>query len=83
MRRIGALLAIAEDDSERDARVGAFEHGLQQLGWTIGDNSRIDYRWATNDVERSQYAAELIDRIERIRDESAMGDIAAAAVHLR
>jgi putative ABC transport system substrate-binding protein len=60
MRRIGALLAIAEDDAERDLRVGAFEHGLQQLGWTIGDNLRIDYRWATSDVERSQYAAELI-----------------------
>ena len=32
MRRIGALLAIAEDDAERDLRVGAFEQGLQQLG---------------------------------------------------
>jgi len=60
MRRIGALLAIAEDDPERDVRVAAFEQGLQQLGWTIGDNLRIDYLWATNDVERSQYAAELI-----------------------
>jgi putative ABC transport system substrate-binding protein len=60
MRRIGALLAIAENDSERDVRVAAFEQGLQQLGWTIGDNLRVDYRWATNDVERSQYAAELI-----------------------
>ena len=60
MRRIGALLAIAEDDAERDLRVGAFEQGLQQLGWTIGDNLRIDYRWATSDVERSRYAAELI-----------------------
>ena len=60
MRRIGALLAIAEDDPERDVRVAAFEQGLQQSGWTIGDNLRIDYLWATNDVERSQYAAELI-----------------------
>jgi putative ABC transport system substrate-binding protein len=60
MRHIGALLAIAEDDAERDVRVAAFEQGLQQLGWTIGDNLRIDYRWATSDVERFQYAAELI-----------------------
>jgi len=60
MRRIGALLAIAEDDPDKDVRVGAFEQGLQQLGWTIGNNLRIDYRWATSDVERSQYAAELI-----------------------
>jgi putative tryptophan/tyrosine transport system substrate-binding protein len=60
MRRIGALLGIAEDDPERDLRVAAFEQGLQQLGWTIGDNLRINYRWATSDIERSQYAAELI-----------------------
>jgi putative ABC transport system substrate-binding protein len=60
IRHIGALLAIAEDDAERDVRVAAFEQGLQQLGWTIGDNLRIDYRWATSDVERSQYATELI-----------------------
>jgi putative ABC transport system substrate-binding protein len=60
MRRVGALLGIAEDDPERDVRVAAFEQGLQQLGWTIGDNLRIDYRSVTSDVERSQYAAELI-----------------------
>src|SRR5262245_24245080 len=60
MRRIGALLTMAEDDPDRDARVAAFEQGLQQSGWTIGDNLRIDYRRATSDVERSRYAAELI-----------------------
>jgi len=30
------------------------------LGWTIGGNVRIDYRWATSDVERYRYAAELV-----------------------
>ena len=30
------------------------------MGWTIGNNLRIDYRWATSDAERSRYAAELI-----------------------
>src|SRR5262249_58908331 len=28
--------------------------------WTIGGNLRIDYRWATSDIERSRYAAELV-----------------------
>jgi ABC-type uncharacterized transport system substrate-binding protein len=60
MRRIGALLARAEGDPDSSVRVAAFEQGLQQLGWTIDDNLRIDYRWATSDVERSRYAAELI-----------------------
>jgi putative ABC transport system substrate-binding protein len=60
MRRIGALMAQAEDDPDRAVRVAAFAQGLQQLGWTIGGNVRIDYRWATSDVERSRYAVELV-----------------------
>jgi putative ABC transport system substrate-binding protein len=53
-------MAIAEDDPDRDVRIAAFAQGLQQLGWTIGGNGRIDYRWATSDAERSRYAAELV-----------------------
>ena len=44
MRRIGVLLPAAADDSEWQARVGAFLQSLQQLGWTDGRNVRIDYR---------------------------------------
>ena len=54
MPRIGALMAQAEDDPDRGVRVAAFAQGLQQLGWTIGGNVRIDYRWATSDIERSR-----------------------------
>src|ERR1700730_3094201 len=60
VRRIGALMAQAQDDPDREVRVAAFAQGLQQLGWTIGGNVRIDYRWATSDAERSRYAAELV-----------------------
>ena len=47
MRRIGIILPAAADDTEFQARVGAFLQGLQQLGWSIGRNVRIDTRWAT------------------------------------
>jgi putative ABC transport system substrate-binding protein len=47
MRRIGVLLPAAADDSEFQARVGAFLQGLALLGWTIGRNVEIDIRWAT------------------------------------
>ena len=60
MRRIGVLLPATADDPEFQARVGAFLQGLQQLGWTIGRNVRIDTRWATanaDDIRR--HAAEL------------------------
>ena len=42
VRRIGILLPAAADDAEYQARVGAFLQGLQQSGWTIGRNLRID-----------------------------------------
>src|SRR5439155_6402892 len=60
IRRVGMLLPAAADDAEFQARVGAFLEGLQQSGWTIGQNLQIDSRWATtNAVEIRRHAAEL------------------------
>jgi putative tryptophan/tyrosine transport system substrate-binding protein len=60
IRRIGMLLPAAADDAEFQTRVGAFLEGLQQSGWTIGQNLQIDGRWATtNAVEIRRHAAEL------------------------
>jgi ABC-type uncharacterized transport system substrate-binding protein len=61
IRRIGVLMGQGEDDPEAQARVAAFEQGLQQLGWSDGRNVRIDRRWAAGDAGRTRrYAAELI-----------------------
>jgi len=61
MRRVGVLLPAASDDAEFQARVGAFLQGLQQSGWSIGRNVRIDTRWATtNSAEIHRHAAELV-----------------------
>ena len=43
MRRIGVLTNLAADDPEAQARVGAFLQGLQEFGWAVGRNMRIDY----------------------------------------
>ncbi len=60
MRRIGVLLPAAADDAEFQAWVGAFLQALAQLGWTIGNNVRIDTRWATtNAADIRRHAAEL------------------------
>ncbi len=45
VRRIGVLMGLAADDPESQARLAAFAQGLQQAGWTVGQNIRIDYRW--------------------------------------
>ena len=61
MRRIGVLMACAADDAEAQARLAAFLQGLQQLGWTVGRNVRIDTRWAAGNADDNRkYAAELV-----------------------
>ncbi len=61
VRRIGALISNSADDPESQIIVGAFLQGLQQLGWTLGRNVRIDYRWGAVDDDRlRRYAAELV-----------------------
>jgi ABC-type uncharacterized transport system substrate-binding protein len=61
MRRIGVLTATASDDVEGQARLAAFQQGLQQLGWADGRNMRIDTRWAgANAAEIRKHAAELV-----------------------
>jgi putative ABC transport system substrate-binding protein len=60
MKRIGVLVGLAENDSEGQARIGAFREGLRELGWINGSNVRIDYRWAEDADRRQAYAAELV-----------------------
>src|SRR5258707_1266863 len=60
MRRVGVLLPFTADDPEGQARLMAFVQGLQQLGWAVGTNLRIDARWGAGDAERNRKnAAEL------------------------
>jgi putative ABC transport system substrate-binding protein len=60
-RRIGVLMNVAADDPEAPARIGAISQGLAELGWTIGRNVRIDYRWYAGNADAARkYAAELI-----------------------
>jgi putative ABC transport system substrate-binding protein len=61
MRRIGALSPGVADDSEYQTRNAAFLQRLAELGWSVGRNTRIDYRWGAGDAERiRKYAAELV-----------------------
>src|SRR5262245_66009215 len=61
VRRIGVLMNVAADDPEGQARIAAFQQGLQEWGWTLGRNARIDARWGAVDAESSRrYAAELV-----------------------
>jgi len=61
MRRIAVLMNFAAEDAEGQARLAAFLQGLQQAGWAVGHNVRIDIRWGAGDPDRyRQYVAELL-----------------------
>src|SRR5215472_4545921 len=61
MRRIGVLMNLGSDDALGQARNAAFLQGLQELGWTVGRNVRIEYRWGGGDVELfRRYASDLV-----------------------
>jgi len=60
-RRIGVLLGNAESDPQAQAGVAKFTKALQDLGWNVGRNIAIDYRWAAADLGRmATFAKELV-----------------------
>jgi ABC-type uncharacterized transport system substrate-binding protein len=61
MRRIGVLLNITADDPEAQTRLAAFAQGLQSLGWIVGQNVRVDYRWGSGSVDAvHKFADQLV-----------------------
>jgi ABC-type uncharacterized transport system substrate-binding protein len=58
MRRIGVLAPSSAGDADYQARHGAFLQELQRLGWTIGRNVQVDYRYGAGDVARVRAVAE-------------------------
>jgi putative ABC transport system substrate-binding protein len=60
LRRVGVILPTGSDDAEFQSFYGAFLQAMAQLGWTIGNNVRIDVRWTTgNPADIHKHAAEL------------------------
>jgi putative ABC transport system substrate-binding protein len=61
MRRVGVLSNPGPDDAEMQTRTAAFVQGLQDLGWTVGRNLQIDFRWSNGNAERLRaHAVELV-----------------------
>jgi ABC-type uncharacterized transport system substrate-binding protein len=62
VRRVGVLMAVAKSDADVRKGITIFQQRLQELGWTDGQNVRIDYRWGDADPDRIQaLAKELVD----------------------
>ncbi|MBR0939047.1 ABC transporter substrate-binding protein [Bradyrhizobium jicamae] len=62
IRRVGVLINRAAGDPEEVARVDAFSQAMAGLGWVVGGNLQIEYRYAVGTAEAFRKAAvELID----------------------
>jgi putative ABC transport system substrate-binding protein len=61
VRRIGVLMSMVDSDPRGMEFITVFAQGLAELGWTVGRNVRIEYRWGAGDLDRfRRYAAELV-----------------------
>ena len=61
LRSVGVLTPFAAHNTEGQNRVTAFAQALQQLGWSVGQNARLHYRWGDGTSATMQkYAAELV-----------------------
>ena len=63
MRRIGVMMNVHDDDPQAQLYLSAFQRGLQELGWTVGRNLRIDHRWGGStsvDQRFREQVAELV-----------------------
>ena len=61
VRVVGILSVLAPDDPEAKARTTVFEQTLQQLGWVVGRDLKIETREIGSDFDRARrYAAELV-----------------------
>jgi putative ABC transport system substrate-binding protein len=49
VRRIGVFMPGVADDPEFQGLNAAFLQRLAELGWIVGRNTRIDYRWGAGE----------------------------------
>jgi hypothetical protein len=58
VRRVAVLMSTTSDEPESQARITALAQGLQEAGWAVGSNVRIDVRWSSGDLARVRKDAE-------------------------
>jgi putative ABC transport system substrate-binding protein len=54
VRRIGVLMPDVANNPQVEVRNGALVKELERLGWTVGRNLKIDYRWSASVLEETR-----------------------------
>jgi putative ABC transport system substrate-binding protein len=57
-RRIGVVMLYPEKDPQGQLRSTAFRQQLEKLGWTVGGNLQINFKWGTGDANWVRSATE-------------------------
>ena len=80
VRRIGVLMHSSSNNTEAQARLAAFMQGMQDAGWIVGRNLRIEYRWSVGDDARlSKDATDLV----ALGPEAILAGVGATTVWLQ
>jgi putative ABC transport system substrate-binding protein len=58
VRRIGVIMGFSAEDEVWQAYLATFRGRLEELGWTIGRNLKINYRFVGDSADRTRAAAE-------------------------
>jgi putative ABC transport system substrate-binding protein len=63
LRRIGVMTGLAESDPQNNLNIAAFRQGLQDLGWSVDRNIRIEFRFGAEGAANIRAAAsELVEK---------------------
>ena len=68
IRQIGILMHLASDDAEGQSHNAAFLRGLQELGWAVGSNVRIEYRWGASNVDPDRMRKDAVELVSLAPD---------------
>src|SRR6516164_11686412 len=61
VRFVGTVNVLSLDDPEAQVRLTIFKNALEQLGWEVGQNLKIETRQIGGDIDRiRRYAAEIV-----------------------
>jgi putative ABC transport system substrate-binding protein len=63
VRWIGVLMINPDTDDVARDWASAFEQNLAKLGWTVGRNLAIDYRWGVSNPEKARVAVAQVLRL--------------------
>ena len=60
-RRVAVLMGgLTRGEADGQAEVDAFEEGLKEIGWKLGSNIELDYRWPGAELAQVSIAANEI-----------------------